>query len=154
MLLQERYAARSIRFLALWQCGDWRIKLYGLAYRASSPDDSLIAAARRLFATSLPQPAVTEERCGVGFAAVHQGRGSNLVFVDWWANENELFHHAWVSTPANAGSFTYVSPTGLTACVWDLALIDFERRAWISSVLSPPVASVERYLELRFEGQI
>jgi hypothetical protein len=154
MKLQERYAARSIRFIELWRCEDWRIKLYGITYRGSIPDATLIEAAKDLVSGCLPQPAVTDHRYGVGFMGVHQGRGSNLVFLDWWANENELFHHACTSPSGEPGAFEYVTPTGLAACVWDLAVIAFERQAWINTVLSAPAPDVEHYLAMRFEGQV
>jgi UDP-N-acetylenolpyruvoylglucosamine reductase len=82
MKLQERYAARSIRFLEIWRHEDWRIKLYGIAYRGSAPDPVLIEAAKDLVSGCLPRPAVTDQRPGVGFVGVHQGRGSNLVVSD------------------------------------------------------------------------
>jgi hypothetical protein len=41
----------------------------------------------------------------------------------------------------------YVTPSGLIACVWDLAVIGFERRAWIDCVLANPGGpDVEMYL--------
>jgi hypothetical protein len=151
---KERYAARSIRFLELWECGQWRIKLYGIAYRGASPDTALIAAAKDLAASCLPSPAITERRYGVGFMGVHQGRGSNLIFIDWWANENELYHHACTSTPEAPAAFEYATPTGLAACVWDLAVIAFERQAWIDSVLAAPSPDVTRYLDARLEAAV
>jgi hypothetical protein len=151
---QERYVARSIRFLELWHCEQWRIKVYGIAYRGGIPNSALIGAAKDLATSCLPVPAITEQRYGVGFMGVHQGRGSNLVFIDWWANENELYHHACTSTPEAPGTFGYVTPTGLSACVWDLAVIAFERQAWIEAVLSASSPDVERYLDVRFEGEV
>jgi hypothetical protein len=47
-----------------------------------------------------------------------------------------------------------VTPTGLAACVWDLAVIAYERQAWIDAVLAAPVPDVERYLEITFEGKV
>jgi hypothetical protein len=151
---QERYIARSIRSLELWDCGQWRIKLYGIACSGASPTSALIAAAKDLATSCLPVPATTEQRYGVGFMGVHQGRGSNLVFIDWWANENELYHHACTSTAEAPDTFEYVTPTGLTACVWDLAVIAFERQAWIEAVLSAPSPDIERYLDAWFEGDV
>jgi hypothetical protein len=150
----ERYAARSIRFLELWRFEDWRIKLYGLAYRGSTPDSALVEAAKHLVSGCLPRPAATDQRYGVGFMGVHQGRGSSLVFIDWWANENELFHHACTAKPGHPVTFEDATRTGLAACVWDLAVIAFERQAWIDAVLSAPVPDVERYLTMRLEGQV
>lgn len=154
MDLKEPYAARSIRLLELWQHRGWRIKLYGLSYSGAAPDPRLVHAARRIAAARLPVPAVTAGRYGVGFMGVHQGRGSNLVFVDWWADENELHHHAYTSPSRAPGAFEYVTPAGLAACVWDLAVIAFERQAWIDAVLASPVPDLDRYLEARLEGRL
>jgi hypothetical protein len=33
----------------------------------------------------------------LGFLGVHDGRTSNFVFLDYWAEENELHHHVFVS---------------------------------------------------------
>jgi hypothetical protein len=152
--LHERYAPRSIRFHEVWSCRGWRVKLYGSAYRRAVPRPCLVAAAKEVVGGCLPQPAATARRYGVGFMVVHEGRDSNLAFVGWWANENELYQHVWISTVVDAGSFTHVTPTGLTACVWDLAVIGFERQAWIETVLAAPGPDLDRYLRMRFEGTV
>jgi hypothetical protein len=154
MDLQESYRARPIRFLELGSCGGWRMKIYGLAYRGDVPRPGLVAAAKVVARRRLPRPARAEGRYGVGFMGVHEGRGSNLVFVDWWANENELFHHVFTSSTDAPERFEYVTPTGLAACVWDLAVIDFERQAWLETVLAAPTPDIDRYLERRFDGVV
>jgi hypothetical protein len=41
----------------------------------------------------------------------------------------------------------YKTPTGLTACVWDAALLAYERQAWVDAVLNNPNGpSIEQYL--------
>lgn len=85
---------------------------------------------------------------------VHQGRDSNLVFVGWWANENELYQHVWTAYPPDSGSFSAVAPRGLTGCVWDLAVVGFERQAWIETVLAPPRPDTGDYLGRRFAGMV
>jgi hypothetical protein len=88
----------------------------------------------------------------VGFACIHQGKTGNFAFIDWWADENELHHHVYVSTDAAPETFRYVTPDGLIACVWDLRLMWFEREAWVSSALqkgaTPDLAG---YLALRLD---
>lgn len=40
-------------------------------------------------------------------------------------------------------------------CVWEIGIIDFERRAWLEDVLANPNGpDVERYLERRFDGDV
>jgi hypothetical protein len=152
--VSELYQNREIRLIERRPIGGWRMKLYGISCAAGGPDPRLVASAIRLAAGVLPEPAVTPTRYGVGFMGVHEGRGSNLVFVDWWARENELHHHAWVSPEREFQHFDYVTPAGLAACVWDLAVIGFERQAWIDAVLAAPHPDFNRYLDAALEGSI
>jgi hypothetical protein len=115
----------------------------------------LIEAAKRIARERLPQPAVGVGRYGVGFVGVHDGRGANFVFVDWWADENELHHHVYTSAPDELERFDYTTPTGLSACVWDLRVQSFERDAWLEEVLRKPDGGpVERYLARRLNEDV
>jgi hypothetical protein len=155
MRLTEAYAARSVRFLETWEQRGWRMKVYGLAYRGDEPDAELVTAAKRVAERCLPDPAIASDRYGVGFLGVHEGRGTNLVFVDWWANENELRQHAFVSSAAAPLDFVEVTADGLVGCVWDLVVIGFERNAWVAAaLLGPDAPDLERYLACRFEAAI
>lgn len=153
--LLEPYAPRSIRFLELWEDGGWRIKVYGIAYQGAEPAPQLLAAARAAARARLPRPAVTADRYGVGFLGVHQGRGVNFVFVDWWAAENELHHHVYVSAADAPTTLTDVTHTGQAACVWDLRVIGFERDAWVEAVLANPLGpDLESYLARRLDEDV
>jgi hypothetical protein len=48
----ESYAPRSFRFVELLRIGDWRMKLYGIAWRGELPRPELIEAARRIAAAA------------------------------------------------------------------------------------------------------
>jgi len=150
--LAESYTPRPIRFLELWEPGDWRVKAYGIAYRGALPGVGLIDAAKAVARTRLPDPAVTSSRYGVGFMGVHEGRGTNFVFVDWWANENELHHHVYLSKAEAATELAEITATGLIACAWDLRVIGFERDAWVETVLANPAGpDLEAYLARRLD---
>jgi hypothetical protein len=129
------YAPRPIRFLHLHRVDDWRLKLYGIAYGHPTPRAELVSAAEHLAAQHLRTLPASLPHYHLGFLGIHDGRTSNFVFLDFWADENELHHHLWVSPTAHPDQFTYVTPTGLSACVWDLALQSFERDAWVKHVL-------------------
>lgn len=148
----EPYRVRSIRFLELWSHGDWRVKIYGIARRGAEPAPALVAAAKEVARSRLPQPPLSARGYGVGFMGIHEGRGANFVFVDWWANENELHHHLYVSGSDDRCALEYVTPTGLAACVWDLAVIGFERQAWIEAVLAGEEPNIDGYLERRMSA--
>lgn len=149
------YEPRSTRFLRLWHHDGWRLKVYGLAYERPAPEPGLVEAALHRATECLPMPAVAPDRYGLGFIGVHQGRGSNLAFVSWWENQNELFHRVFTSDPATSLGLEPVGSTGLTACVWDLALIAFEREAWVGTMMAgPELRGPEGYLAARLAGTI
>jgi len=147
--LKEPYQTRPIRFLELWQEDGWRMKIYGITYQGPLPRAELVEAAKRLARPHL-QAADGHNHYGVGFIGVHDGRGANFVFVDYWADENEMHHHVYVSPADRPEEWEYVTPIGLVACVWDLRVMWFEREAWVETVLANPAGpDVEEYLECR-----
>ncbi len=46
-------------------------------------------------------------------------------------------------------------PDQAAGCVWELGIIDFERRAWLEDVLANPAGpDLERYLSRRLDADI
>lgn len=141
VVLAEAYRTRPIRFVELARIGEWRLKLYGASSEEGGPREELLQQTKLLAGRVLPRPAVADGRYGLAFACAHEGRdGSCYSMVDWWADENELHHQLFVD-------FEPTPPDALTACVWDIALMCFERRAWIEHVLRNPASpDVDGYL--------
>lgn len=149
-LPSEPYQNRPIRFLELWQHGAWRLKVYGIASGRPAPRDKLITAAKAVAGKRLANVAASMQHYFVGFLGIHDGQSANFVFVDWWADENELHHHVYTSPCDEPARLTYATPTGLIACVWDLRLMAFERKAWLDTVLKRGSgADLNAYLERR-----
>lgn len=141
------YQPRPIRFLNLWQVNGWRIKLYGIACARPLPQPQLVAAAQRVATQHLGSLPCDLHHYNIGFLGVHEGRTANFVFLDFWADENELHHHVFVSPTENPDALTCVTATGLSACVWDLRLQAFERDAWVAHILQQSAApDFEGYL--------
>jgi len=89
-------------------------------------------------------------RIGIGFVGAHDGRNASFVFVDFWGNENELFHRVFLSRSNDARSLTAAKSSDSSVCVWDLRLQSFEREAWIKHVLRKLTApDFEGYLAER-----
>jgi hypothetical protein len=91
----QPYQARSFRFLELLAINEWRMKLYGIAWRREAPRNELIVAAKRLAVAELAK--VSANHYNVGFIGAYDGRDACFVFVDFWGNENELFHRVFLS---------------------------------------------------------
>jgi hypothetical protein len=147
MRLKNAFRPRPVKFLGLWECDGWRMKLYGLTAEHRRLLPELVARAKELAREILPTDAEAENCHGVGFIGVHCGVDANFVFIDWWANENELHHHVFRSSLEKPLEITR-APHGLAACVFDLQVIWFERTAWVEKVLGNPKApDVEAYLK-------
>ncbi len=145
--LREPYQPRPIRCLELWQAADWRIKVYGIAYQRTTPRPILVEAAKTVAQKHLAETAQQHHHYGAGFLGVHDGRGANFIFLGYWADENELHHHVYISPTERPEALEYATPSGLIACVWDLRVMCFERQAWLEEVLANPAGpDIEKYL--------
>lgn len=144
------YERRAISFRGVWREAGWRLKVYGIAYRRPAPAPELVEAARAVARRALPAAGAPNH--GVGFVGVHHGRAASYVFVDWWANELELFHHLHRAPVEDPADLALVGPGGPSACVWDLRVVAFERQAWLEHVLANPAGpDLDGYLEARLE---
>ncbi len=132
----QPYEARAFRFIELLSLGDWRMKLYGIAWSGERPRPELLETARKIAAEQLAQEKSNDYR--VGFIGAHDGRNACFVFVDFWGNENELFHRVFLSRRNDPTQLSAANTSDSSVCVWDLRLQSFEREAWIKHVLRNP----------------
>ena len=153
----QPYEARSFRFIELLTIGPgrigmiWRMKLYGIAWHRELPRPELLEAARRVAAEALAKEAANNYK--VGFVGAHDGRGACFVFVDFWGNENELFHRVFLSRRNEPQALSAWEISDSSVCVWDLRLQSFERDAWIKHVLrNPDAPDFDSYLQERMNG--
>ena len=98
-------------------------KHYGIATRGPAPDPALAAAVRALAEPGVP-----------GFTIAHDAQSAGLGLVYWWANDNEIHARFYASPLDDPGALTPYTGAGMS-CVWELEVIDFERRAWLEDVL-------------------
>ena len=152
--LEAPYKPRHVRFIRREEVEGWQLKLYGIALNGKEPDPGFVEATRDLAAAVFPQPPATDDHYGVAFATAHDAASAHIALVYWWQSENELHQRIYVSPKDNPISFAQVEnqPAG---CVWELAIVDFERRAWIEDVLANPGGpDLERYLERRLDEDV
>jgi len=147
--LAHAYHQRRGQFVSDERFGDWPLKLYGLAAPEKGVRPELLDATRRLAEQSLPP--VDDQHYGAAFAIAHDARFP-IALVYWWANENEL--HSRIYAGESLDALEPVPETAL-GCVWELGIIEFERRAWITDVIgNPDGPDLDAYLRRRFDGMI
>jgi hypothetical protein len=153
--IAEGYAGRPVTSLGTLDYAGWQLKLVGISYLDAEPRPALVDAAATAARAVLPMPAVTPDRYGLGFVGIHDGRGACFVFVDWWEAENELHHRTFTAPHDAPDRLVEVTGSGFAACAWDLAVISFERDAWVRTILANPTGpDPEAYLASRLIGQI
>ena len=148
------YRPRHLRFIRRQKLGDWRVKVYGIALFGRTPRSELTEATVSLAARTLPQPAASDDRPGIGLAIAHDAATACFGLVYWWQSANELHQRLFVSPLDDPAAFTPIENPA-AGCVWELGIIDFERRAWIEDVLANPAGpDIDRYLARELNADV
>jgi hypothetical protein len=150
--LAHHYHQRLGQFVSEERLGDWRLKLYGLAAPDRGVRPALLEVTRRLAQESLPP--VDDDHHGVAFAIAHDARFP-IALIYWWQGLNEI-HHRIFAGPDGGDATDLREITGQPmGCVWELGIVEFERRAWIADVIgSPDGPDLDRYMSRHFDDLI
>lgn len=151
--LTSAYSKREVRFLEIWRPDCWQIKCYGIAHPdRDMPNETVLAAAKGL-AAGILAGAGDQDHHGAGFLIVHIAREAVFLLLDLWTGENMLRQYLYASSYDSPAEFRNLAETGLMACVWEMPIQDFERRAWIECVLDNPCGpNLEAYAGKRLNG--
>lgn len=145
--MHHAYQPRRIRYRERVERSGWRLKVYHLLHADKEADDALVAAALDEAFGWLPGPDDGPEHYATGFVGVHQGASYDFVLVAYWAYQTELRFQSWMRPTSQSYRLEQVRSGELSADVWDLALLAFERRAWVEHVLEPDEADIAAYLD-------
>jgi hypothetical protein len=150
----QPHRPRPLRFIRYEQLGDWRIKVYGIATPGRTPRAALVEATVACAAAVLPQPALANGRFGVGFVIAHDSATVSIGLVYWWDGFNELHQRAYIG-PLDEPRALAPLEHAAAGCVWELGIIDFERRAWLEDVLANPAGpDIERYMQRQLNADV
>lgn len=145
------YRPRLFASLGLWQEGSWRFKVYGIQHNPERNVDGIIAAPIQIAARNHVRTRLGEaagyNHYQVGFVILHQGVAGNWLLLHWWA-DNDICCRVLSRAPLELPERFEIHAGAVMACVWELAVIEFERRAWIEKVLCPG-GSIDTYLQMR-----
>jgi len=132
----ETYRPREARFHGPVATGGGQIKLSLISCDGvdAIPRDLIDAAIAMIGGAEAPAHE------GAGFAILHRGEEANWLLLHWWIAGGIATHTLWRAEKQGPPAFHPAAP-GLMACVWELAVIDFERRAWIETGMAgEPIA--------------
>ena len=99
------------------------------------PGEGVLAAAREHAGDVLPAAAEREGGSeGLGFVILHEGLQGTWLLLHWWAHGDILCGRLLRAEPGGA-VFAPQDDRPLLACVWELVVIDHERRAWVRAMM-------------------
>lgn len=142
------HRTRPIRFLRHETISGWHLKVYTIAPHGQTVRpaflDETLRRVPEVYGTWPGEP--DDLRHGIGFVIAHDATASCIALYYWWQSFNELHQHILVGPKHDPAAMTRFAGQA-AGCVWELEVIDFERRAWLADVLaSPDGPEVERYL--------
>ena len=143
---------RPVTFIRLEDVGDWKLKLYGIALPGREPREALVESTLRLAPDVFAEAA--DNNYSVGFVTVHDSATFGIALYYWWQSANELHQRIYVSPLDDPSALTKLSDPA-AGCVWEIEVVDFERRAWLEDVLANPDGpDIERYLSRSFSREL
>jgi hypothetical protein len=75
------------------------------------------------------------DHAGAGFAILHEGQQALWLLLHWWLGGGVATHQMWQAPLGSQEEFQPVEPS-VMACVWELGIIEFERKAWMATAMS------------------
>ena len=143
-----RYQPRQLTFFGVELVAGQRLKVYGIQYGDEPLSHDRFAGGWALATKELPQLGVADDRPGLGFVILHQGKTGDYLILCWWDRENELPTRVFLS-----GADGWRQATAEESfCVWDLRVMWWEREAYVSTVLAGRAGGLEQYVATFVEG--
>lgn len=151
------YQPRAVSFRGMVERDGWRIKTYLIDATDGAQSNAIFERALSVAPFALPDADINVlGLASHGFAIVtlHCGRLANWLLVNWWVGGSILQQRLFRSEITAPVVFHDVSAHGLVACVWEFGVIDFERRAWIETMMGPNGPNSEDYLAAQLSGNV
>ncbi len=145
----DSYRPRRAWFQELVEVGAASIKLNAICATGRQIEPGVFDRARVRLITARGEIERTPQQ-GAGFAILHEGDEGRWLLLHWWVAGGIATRKLWRADLVPHSEFIDADPL-LMACVWELGIIDFERRAWMRTAMSgKPVSD---YTDDRFSGE-
>ncbi len=133
------YKKRPVRFLELYSCEGWTIKIYSISIKSEVIDHNLLTLAKIELPLWLKKSALYNlDTYKIATLILHEGKEGCFAILNWWIDENMLQQYVYLKSNSANDEFRYFSHNGIYTCVWEMAVLWFERNAWVEHVLKNP----------------
>ncbi|HRI33870.1 MAG TPA: hypothetical protein PLD02_08950 [Saprospiraceae bacterium] len=155
-IIKTRYQTRPIRFIELHEHQDWIIKIYSISIKNEfAPSTHIELAKQQLnewLKLSKNYPLTTYR---IATLIIHEGKEGCFAILNWWIDDNMLQNHVFVATHEDPDHYKLFSDKGIITCVWELAVIWYERNAWVEHVLKhSDQPNFEAYLNSQLNADV
>lgn len=130
------YKPRKVEFYRLEETNDWNIKVYTITCRNAFESKGVLENVIENLPILLERSKLLGfETYKAAFLIVHEGRDGIWSLLNWWIG-GEMLQSTTFYTDFNKPSKIQTRPKeGFMACVWEMAVISFERKMWIEHIL-------------------
>ncbi len=149
------YQKRAVSFLGTQAIGQAQIKMYYLTSEKQAAAPVPDAELQRQWLTQGLDEADFPGEHHIGFAIIHAADDGHYLLISTWCDANMLRHR--VFTLDNENRLQPLDSTKIIACVWELAVMFYERSYWIAQVMTTEKledANVQRYLQQGYSGWV
>jgi hypothetical protein len=134
--IKSFYKTRPVRFLEVAEVDGWKIKLYSISVKSVIVNAETIAFAKRQLPGWLKKASAYKlDTYKVATLILHEGKEGCFAIISWWTDENMLQLYVYLSSYNQPTDFKLYSDKGIVSCVWEMAVLWFERNAWVNHVL-------------------
>ena len=130
------YQPRKVEFRQIANVNNWNVKVYAITYQDKFASEEVLENAL----ANLPKWLEKSKMLGletykIAFLIVHEGRDGVWSLLHWWIGENMLQSVTFYTSFDNPNEFEETPKEGGMICVWELEVVEFERKAWIEYIL-------------------
>lgn len=141
------YSSRFIQFKEVIQIQDWKVKVYVITKDGVFKEETLYSDVKaHLPAWLTISNGFNDHHENQAFLILHVGTEGVFTLLNWWVGENMLNTHIYLTDPQMPTHFELISGKGLSPCVWELEIINYERIAWTKHVLKSKIPDYTSYL--------
>jgi hypothetical protein len=132
------YKPRTIAFKEVIEVDQWKVKVYTISKQGTFDHSEFYESVLK----QIPQWLKLENSFDsshehMAFLILHSGTEGIFSIINWWVGKNMLNTHIFLTEASRPSEFKRISGDGLAPCIWELEVIDHERRSWMKQVLKP-----------------
>ncbi len=156
MTIKYPYNQRPIRFLEIYQHNDWQIKIYSISIHNEFVKKGNSDIVKTYLSEWLQQADnYSLNTYNISTLIIHEYKNGCYAIINWWIDENMLQQFVYLATTDSPSEFILYSDKGIITCVWEMAVLWFERNNWVENVLmKAPNPDLKKYLEQQYNADV